>query len=70
MKLSPREVEVGKLLITGCENKDIAKELSIATRTVKAHMNRLFLKFGIEDGGIKRVRLATLLYRNYPEWRQ
>jgi len=32
-------------------------------RTVKAYFNRLFLRFGISDG-IKRVKLATLLYRN------
>jgi hypothetical protein len=34
----------------------------MARRTVKAHFNRLFLRFGI-SGGIKRVKLATLLYR-------
>jgi DNA-binding NarL/FixJ family response regulator len=34
----------------------------MAERTVKAHFNRLFMRFGIK-GGIKRVKLATLLYR-------
>lgn len=34
----------------------------MARRTVKAHFNRMFVKFGI-DGGIKRVKLAVLLYR-------
>ena len=34
----------------------------MARRTVKAHFNRLFLRFAI-TGGIKRVKLATILYR-------
>jgi hypothetical protein len=37
--------------------------LKINRRTVKAHFNHLFLRFGISDG-IKRVKLATLLYRS------
>jgi len=34
----------------------------MARRTVKAHFNRLFLRFGI-TGGIKRVKLATFVDR-------
>lgn len=37
-------------------------------RTVKAKLHGLYLKFGLHDG-IKRVKLAVYLYRNYPEWR-
>lgn len=54
------------LLLEGCENKEIAKLLKMAPRTVKAHFNRLFLRFGIR-GGIKRVKLAVLLYRKQNE---
>lgn len=68
MMLGPREIEIAKLLLQAYSNEEIAQELKMARRTVKAHFNRLFLKFGIE-GGIKRVKLATLLYRTYPEWR-
>ncbi|PYX15225.1 MAG: hypothetical protein DMG87_18775 [Acidobacteria bacterium] len=31
----------------GCENIDIARQLGIAHRTVKACFNRLYLRFGI-----------------------
>jgi transposase len=61
-KLSPRERQVVELLLQGCENDEIAKQLNMARRTVKAHFNRLFQRFGIYDG-VKRVKLATLLYR-------
>lgn len=57
-----RERQIIDLLLQGCDNSEIARDLNIAERTVKAHFNRLFLRFGIK-GGIKRVKLATLLYR-------
>ena len=60
--LSPREQQIAALLLQGCGNAEISEVLKITRRTVKAHFNRLFLRFGISDG-IKRVKLATLLYR-------
>jgi DNA-binding NarL/FixJ family response regulator len=62
VRLGPREQQIVELLLQGCDNAEIASQLKMARRTVKAHFNRLFLRFGI-DGGIKRVKLATLLYR-------
>ncbi|MGO9083734.1 MAG: response regulator transcription factor [Candidatus Sulfotelmatobacter sp.] len=62
IRLGPREQQIVELLLQGCDNAEIASELKMARRTVKAHFNRLFLRFGI-TGGIKRVKLATLLYR-------
>src|SRR5262244_1367728 len=62
VRLGPREQQIVDLLLQGCDNAEIATQLNMARRTVKAHFNRLFLRFGI-TGGIKRVKLATLLYR-------
>src|SRR5712692_6025650 len=62
VRLGPREQQIAELLIQGCDNAEIASQLKMARRTVKAHFNRLFLRFGITSG-IKRVKLATLLYR-------
>jgi len=62
IRLGPREQQIVELLLQGCDNAEIASQLKMARRTVKAHFNRLFLRFGI-NGGIKRVKLATLLYR-------
>lgn len=60
--LSPRERQIADLLLQGCDNAEMAKLLRMKRRTVKAYMNRLFRRFEIKDG-IKRVKLATLLYR-------
>jgi hypothetical protein len=62
VRLGPREQQIAELLLQGCDNSEIATQLKMARRTVKAHFNRLFQRFGI-DGGIKRVKLATTLYR-------
>jgi DNA-binding CsgD family transcriptional regulator len=59
-RLTPREQDIIKLLLLGCDIAEISKHLSIARRTVKAHLGRIYLRFGI-IGGIKRVKLARLL---------
>jgi DNA-binding NarL/FixJ family response regulator len=62
VELSAREQQITDLLLQGCDNREIAEQLKIAPRTVKAHFNRMFMRFGIRSG-IKRVKLATLIYR-------
>jgi DNA-binding NarL/FixJ family response regulator len=47
--LSPREREVLDLLATGLANKQIARKLGIAERTVKAHLTRIFEQLGVTD---------------------
>lgn len=60
--ISQRDAQILKLLTQGYDNDEISKELHMARRTVKAHFNKMFLKFGIMDG-IKRVKLAVLACR-------
>ena len=60
--VGPREREICQLLLDFYRPIDIATKCEISLRTVKAHFNRLFLRFGIVDG-IKIVKLAVLLYR-------
>src|ERR1700739_1187835 len=63
IRLGQREQQIVELLLQGCDNDEIARQLKMARRTVKAHFNRLFLRFGITSG-IKRVKLATFMYRS------
>jgi DNA-binding NarL/FixJ family response regulator len=39
-ELTPREHEVAELLLLGCDQAEIAKELKLARRTVKFYFNR------------------------------
>jgi PAS domain S-box-containing protein len=43
-KLSPREVDVLRMLATGADNQEIASELVIGTETVKTHISRIVRK--------------------------
>jgi NarL family two-component system response regulator LiaR len=47
--LTPRELEVLKLIAQGLNNRDIAEELVISEKTVKNHINNIFSKLHIND---------------------
>lgn len=47
--LSPREHEVLTYVLTGMLNKQIAYELKISERTVKAHRKQVLLKMGVRS---------------------
>ncbi len=48
-QLSEREREVLALLAQGAANKEIAARLSIAERTVKAHLASIYNKLGVDS---------------------
>ncbi|MFN8018302.1 MAG: response regulator transcription factor [Acidimicrobiales bacterium] len=48
-KLSDREAEVLRLVAAGLPNKQIARKLGIAERTVKAHLTNIFQRIGVTD---------------------
>ncbi len=47
--LSPREIEVLRLVARGNANKEIAKALHISTATVKTHLIHIYAKLGVDD---------------------
>jgi DNA-binding NarL/FixJ family response regulator len=47
--LSEREIEVLRLASKGLANKQIARELGIAERTVKVHLGNVFRRIGVND---------------------
>lgn len=46
-RLSPRELEVLRLVATGSSNRDVAAQLYISERTVKSHMTAILRKLGV-----------------------
>jgi two-component system NarL family response regulator len=57
--LTHREQQIAALIGSGGSNKQIARELAISERTVKAHLTEIFRKLGTTD----RVKLALLVSR-------
>ena len=55
--LTPRQAEVVALLRRGDTNKEIAARLGISDDAVKAHLSRLYLRFGVSN----RVALLSAL---------
>lgn len=48
-ELTERELEVLQLIVGGQSNKEIGKSLSITEGTVKAHVNKILGKMGVND---------------------
>jgi len=47
--LTPREVEVAKLVCEGFDNDQIGRKLHIAYNTVRAHLGNIFRKIGVRS---------------------
>lgn len=47
--LSERETEVLKMVADGARNKEIAYQLGITERTVKAHLSHIFQKLNVDS---------------------
>lgn len=56
--LTPREVEVVRLLATGVSNSAIAAELVLSIRTVERHIENIYSKLGVR-GRAARAAVAT-----------
>jgi len=53
-KLTEREREVALAVSRGASNKEVARQLGITERTVKAHVSIIFTKLAVQD----RLHLA------------
>ena len=69
--LSPRELEVLKLLADGLSNSAIASALVISELTVGRHVGAIYLGLGLsgfpQDGSYSRRVRAALIYRGLVE---
>lgn len=57
--LSPRELDILKLLTTGKSNKDIGRNAGVTEQTVKSHVNNILSKLGVAS----RTEAVTLAIR-------
>jgi DNA-binding NarL/FixJ family response regulator len=61
--LTPRELEVARLIAEGCGNKEIAARLVISQRTAEGHVEHIMTKLGFTS----RVQVAAWVIASRPE---
>jgi ATP/maltotriose-dependent transcriptional regulator MalT len=63
--LTPREMEVLRLIASGTSNRDIAQQLCISTGTLGRHMTNLYAKTGLarqKDERATRGQLVAIAF--------
>ncbi|MDH0748575.1 helix-turn-helix transcriptional regulator [Pseudomonas sp. GD03842] len=48
-QLTARELDVGRLMLSGCSSKEIARKLAISAETVRVHKKHIYSKLGIKS---------------------
>ncbi len=48
-QLTARELDVGRLMLSGCSSKEIARKLEISAETVRVHKKHMYSKLGIKS---------------------
>jgi DNA-binding NarL/FixJ family response regulator len=58
--LSSREIEVAKLVLRGCSNKDMAEKLFVSEYTIKDHLKHIMKKMRVDT----RAKIMSKIFQS------
>jgi DNA-binding CsgD family transcriptional regulator len=58
--LSRREIDVAKLILRGCSNKDMAEKLFVSEYTIKDHLKHIMKKMGVST----RTKIMSKIFQS------
>jgi len=61
--LTPREVQVAKLVCKGLDNEQIGQKLNIEYNTVRAHLGNMFRKVGVRGKATLILKFVAVLQK-------
>ena len=61
--LTPREIQVAKLVYKGLDNDQIGQKLHIEYNTVRAHLGNMFRKVGVKGKATLILEFVAVLQR-------
>jgi len=61
--LTPREIQVAKLVCKGLDNEQIGQKLQIEYNTVRAHLGNIFHKVGVRGKANLILEFVAVLQR-------
>jgi len=61
--LTPREVQVAKLVCAGLDNEQIGQKMHIEYNTVRAHLGNMFRKVGVRGKATLILEFVAVLQR-------
>jgi LuxR family maltose regulon positive regulatory protein len=61
--LTPREIQVAKLVCKGLDNRQIGRKLHIAYNTVLAHLGNVFRKVGVKGKAALILEFVKVLQK-------
>jgi DNA-binding NarL/FixJ family response regulator len=59
--LSARELDVLRLVAEGLDNDEVARRLTLSTRTVERHLQNVYTKLGVQGRSARTAAVARLL---------
>ncbi len=68
--LTPREIQIAKLIADGLKNKEIGEILFLSPKTVQSYLKRIFVKMNVQSRSAVAIKAIKLGIIDMPEGKE